>query len=385
MPSAAKADRSASAAPRLLHVFPTFVPARRETRSATLMNELSADWRHALVAIDGQVSARALLRRPDEVATIEAPRARGVLASILAWRKLLARERPDLVLTYNWGAFDALAAARSLGLPIVHHEDGFNADEAVRQVPRRLWTRRVLLRGVHLVVPSRLLAGIARETWGLAPRLVHHIDNGVDLARYAPRDGAPQLRGRLGIPRDALVVGWLGHLRPVKNPLRFLSAMARVDADLDAWALVVGDGPERAACEALVARTHTLFGRVVFAGHQKDPREHLRAMDALCISSDSEQMPIALVEAMATALPAVSTDVGDVRGMLGPHQEAQIVPLAEHETSWPLAEAIQGLLADPELRARLGAKNRATALGRYGLEAMVRAHEAVWRAALPRR
>ena len=161
--------------------------------------------------------------------------------------------------------------------------------------------------------------------------------------------------------------------------------MARVDADLDAWALVVGDGPERAACEALVARTHTLFGRVVFAGHQKDPREHLRAMDALCISSDSEQMPIALVEAMATALPAVSTDVGDVRGMLGPHQEAQIVPLAEHETSWPLAEAIQGLLADPELRARLGAKNRATALGRYGLEAMVRAHEAVWRAALPRR
>jgi glycosyltransferase involved in cell wall biosynthesis len=349
------------------------------------MNELSADWRHALVAIDGQVSARALLRRPDEVATIEAPRARGVLASILAWRKLLARERPDLVLTYNWGAFDALAAARTLGLPVVHHEDGFNADEAVRQVPRRLWTRRVLLRGVHLVVPSRLLAGIARETWGLAPRLVHHIDNGVDLARYAPRDGAPQLRGRLGIPRDALVVGWLGHLRPVKNPLRFLSAMARVDADLDAWALVVGDGPERAACEALVARTHTLFGRVVFAGHQKDPREHLRAMDALCISSDSEQMPIALVEAMATALPAVSTDVGDVRGMLGPHQEAQIVPLAEHETAWPLAEAIQGLLADPELRARLGAKNRATALGRYGLEAMVRAHEAVWRTALPRR
>jgi glycosyltransferase involved in cell wall biosynthesis len=148
---------------------------------------------------------------------------------------------------------------------------------------------------------------------------------------------------------------------------------------------VVGDGPERPACEAFAARTHTLAGRVVFAGHQSDPREHLRAMDAFCISSDSEQMPIALVEAMATALPTASTDVGDVRGMLGTHQEAQVVPLAEHETAWPLAEAIQGLLADPALRARLGARNRELALERYGLEAMVRAHEAVWRAALARR
>jgi glycosyltransferase involved in cell wall biosynthesis len=385
MPSAAAADRSARAAPRLLHVFPTFVPAGRETRSAMLMNELSVGWRHALVAIDGRLSARELLRRPEEVATIEAPAARGALAALRAWRALLARERPDLVLTYNWGAFDALLAARSLRLPVVHHEDGFNADEAARQLPRRLWTRRVLLRGVHLVVPSLKLAGIARESWRLAPGLVHHIDNGVELARHSPRDGAPELRRRLGIPLDAPVVGWLGHLRPVKNPLRFLSAMARVDPELRAWALVVGDGPERPACEAFAARTHTLAGRVVFAGHQSDPREHLRAMDAFCISSDSEQMPIALVEAMATALPTASTDVGDVRGMLGTHQEAQVVPLAEHETAWPLAEAIQGLLADPALRARLGARNRELALERYGLEAMVRAHEAVWRAALARR
>ncbi|MEY2745513.1 MAG: hypothetical protein RL112_555 [Planctomycetota bacterium] len=384
MPTAAAADRPDASAPRLLHVFPTFVPAGRETRSATLMNELSTGWRHALVALDGRLSARELLRHPGEVATIEAPRARGPLSSILAWRKLLARERPDLVLTYNWGAFDALAAARSLRLPVVHHEDGFNADEAARQLPRRLWTRRALLRGVHLVVPSRLLAGIAREQWRLDARLVHHVDNGVDLARYAPRDGAPALRARLGIPREAPVVGWLGHLRPVKNPGRFLAAMARVDPGLGAFALVVGDGPERAACEALVARTHTLAGRVVFAGHQPDPREHLRAMDAFCISSDSEQMPIALVEAMASALPAASTDVGDVRGMLGPHQEEWIVPLAEHETAWPLAEALQGLIADAALRARLGARNRELALERYGLAAMVRAHEAVWRAALAR-
>lgn len=372
-------------APRVLHVFPTFVPAGRETRAAILLNAFGARWRHELVAIDGKLDALSLVDARERVQVHAAPAAKGGFAAFRQWRALLARLRPDLVLTYNWGAFDAVLAARSLGLPLVHHEDGFNSDEAARQLPRRVWARRLALRGAQVVVPSRMLRGIALRDWRLSPARVHHIDNGVDLSRYAPRDGAPGLRARLGIPADALVVGWLGHLRPVKNPRRFLSAMARVAPERKAWALVVGDGTERAACEELAARTHTLQGRVVFAGHQPDPREHLRAMDAFCISSDSEQMPIALVEAMASALPAACTDVGDVRAMLGEEQEAHVVPLADHETAWPLAEALDALLADPELRSRLGAANRARALAAYDLATMAAAHEAVWTSALRRR
>lgn len=368
-------------APSVLHVFPTFVPAGRETRAAILMNAFGARWRHTIVALDGRLDALSLVEARGEVRVQAPPPAKGGFAAFRQWRALLARLRPDLVLTYNWGAFDAVLAARSLGLPLVHHEDGFNSDEAARQLPRRVWARRLVLRGAQLVVPSRKLREIALDDWRLAPSRVHHIDNGIDLARYAPRDGAPALRERLGIPREVPVVGWLGHLRPVKNPRRFLSAMARVAHEHKAWALVVGDGEERAACEALVARTHTLQGRVVFAGHQADPREHLRAMDAFCISSDSEQMPIALVEAMASALPAACTDVGDVRAMLCAEEAPYIVPLAEHETAWPLAEALDSLLGDPALRERIGAENRARALAAYGRDAMAGAHEAVWNAA----
>lgn len=371
-------------APSVLHVFPTFVPAGRETRAAVLMNSFGTRWRHTIVALDGRLDALSLVEARDAVRAEAAPAAKSGFAAFRQWRALYSRLRPDLVLTYNWGAFDALLAARSMGLPLVHHEDGFNSDEAARQFARRVWARRVLLRGAQLVVPSRRLLGIALDDWRLAPSRVHHIDNGVDLARYAPRDGAGALRERLGIPRDALVVGWLGHLRPVKNPRRFLSAMARVAPEHKSWALVVGDGEERAACEALVARTHTLQGRVVFAGQQADPREHLRAMDAFCISSDSEQMPLALVEAMASALPAACTDVGDVRAMLCEEQGPHIVPIAEHETAWPLAEALDALLSDPALRERLGARNRARALSSYDRAAMAAAHEAVWHAALRR-
>jgi glycosyltransferase involved in cell wall biosynthesis len=68
--------------------------------------------------------------------------------------------------------------------------------------------------------------------------------------------------------------------------------------------------------------------------------------------------------------------------MLGADQEPYVVELSEHETAWPLAEALQALLADPELRARLGTKNRQQALQRYDLATMAAAHEAVWRSAL---
>lgn len=372
--------------PRVLHVFPTFVPAGRETRAAALINAFGARWRHEIVALDGRVEALDLVRDRSLVTVRAAPvppgQAGSVWSTLRAWRACLKAAKPDLVLTYNWGAFDAVLAARSLGLPLVHHEDGFNSDEAGRQLPRRVWARRLALRKTPLIVPSRRLRDIALHEWKLRPACVHHIDNGVDLARYLPRDGGLALRRRYGIPDSALLVGWLGHLRPVKNSRRFLAALARVDPELQAWALVIGDGPERAACEELVARTHTLQGRVVFAGHQSDPLPFLRSLDVLCLSSDSEQMPIALVEAMATGLPVAATDVGDVRNMLGAEQAPFVVELSEHETAWPLAEALQALLTDPGLRAQLGARNRQQAQQRYDLATMAAAHEAVWRSAL---
>ena len=373
-------------APRVLHVFPTFVPAGRETRAAALINAFGARWRHEIVALDGRVEALELVRDRSLVtvraAPVPAQHSGSAWSTLRAWRAYLKAAKPDLVLTYNWGAFDAVLAARSMGLPLVHHEDGFNSDEATHQLQRRVWARRLALRNTPLIVPSRRLQTIALTEWKLRPQCVHHIDNGIELARYQARDGAAELRRRYGIPAQALLVGWLGHLRPVKNPRRFLAALARVDAELQTWALVIGDGPERAACEELVARTHTLQGRVVFTGHQSDPVPLLRALDVLCMSSDSEQMPIALVEAMASGLPVAATAVGDIRSMLGADQEPYVVELSEHETAWPLAEALQALLADPELRARLGTQNRQQALQRYDLATMAAAHEAVWRSAL---
>ena len=119
-------------APHLLHVFSTFVPAGPEVRTVRLMNALGPAWRHSVLAMDGRTEAREGLDPELGVRVLEAlPRA-GSLDTTRALTELLRREDPDLVCTYNWGAFDAVMASRWLGRGRhhLHHEDGFNADEA---------------------------------------------------------------------------------------------------------------------------------------------------------------------------------------------------------------------------------------------------------------
>jgi glycosyltransferase involved in cell wall biosynthesis len=371
-------------APHLLHVFSTFVPAGPEMRTVHMIGAFGAAYRHSIVAIDGRTGAREHLAKDAPVQILESPPKAGSFATIQRLRALIRSERPDLVLSYNWGAFDAVFAARSLGFQhSIHHEDGFNADESAEFKRRRILARRWFLPGVRrVIVPSKRLLGIATEKWKLAPGRVQYVPNGIRLERFAARDGRPELRDELGIPRTSLVIGYVGHLRPEKNPLRLLKACARIDPEIDKFVLVLGDGPERAAMEELASKTPSLYGRVHFAGHQKETRDYYRAMDVFAISSDTEQMPVALLEAMASSLPVVSTEVGDVRDMLPEAQGEFIVPMAEHETAWPLAEKLTEMLRDPEKRANLGRENRRQVEARFTFDKMLDAYRAAYQSAL---
>lgn len=358
--------------PRVLHVFATFTAAGPQVRTAELIRGLGDEFEHAVVAMDGRVEALELC--PRGVRVLTAP------AGLGAMRALLAREAPDLLCTYNWGAFDAALAAR-LERHLrgrrahVHHEDGFNADEVVRRKRRRNLARRVALgRAGAVVVPSRLLEGIARREWHVPAARLRRIVNGVDLARFRPEGpGRAELRARLGIPRDALVVGAVGHLRPVKRYDRLLHAAAGLAG---AHVLLVGEGPERAALEALVPACTPAGGGIHLVGHQRDLAPWYRAMDVLCVSSDSEQLPVTLLEAMACGLPACGTNVGDLAVTLP--QEGRDLLVAPGEPG-PLRDALAALLGDAERRRTLGRAAAARARRHYSLDAMVSAYRKVYR------
>jgi glycosyltransferase involved in cell wall biosynthesis len=373
--------------PHLLHVLPTFVPAGLEMRTVNLIAGFGSELRHSILSLDGRTDAAARLPPDAPVRLLPSPPKAGSLVTAARLRALLQRERPDLVLTYNWGAFDMLLAARSLGFRrVIHHEDGFDADEAHAFKRRRVLARRAMLRGVpRLVVPSSRLHGIATQLWKVPEERVLLIRNGLDLGAYSGA-GNPDLRRELGIPLDALVVGTVGHLRPEKNFLRLLDACAAIGAPGTQMhvlhVLIVGEGGERAALEARAARPD-LAGRVHFAGYRPDPPRFYRAMDVFALSSDTEQMPVCLLEAMGSHLPVAATDVGDIRAVLPAEQAPFLVPVqGGKETAAALARTLGNLIRDRETRRRLGRLNRDRVESGFSFTAMLSAYRGVYQEVL---
>lgn len=377
----------AAAPPHVLHVFATFCAAGSQVRTAALVNAFGEAYRHTFVVCDGRTEAVALLDPGVQFELAPLPRVEGPLGMLRAMRQVLAQHAPDLLLTYNWGTMDAVLAARSLRLRHhIHHEDGFNIDEAKRLKARRNFTRRVALRSTDLFVPSRTLEQIARRKWRL-PR-VHFIPNGVDATRFAadPVQGAA-FRASLGIPADALVIGSIGHLRAVKNFPRLVRAAAAIDpravGGRAVHLVLVGEGEQRATIEAAAARCAPPGGKVHLPGHIVDLKGAYSAFDVFTLTSDSEQQPVSLLEAMSAGCAVAATDVGDIRLSLPSEARGQCVPLGPHVEAG-LAEAFARLLGDDALRARLGEVGRRHVQHEFSLERMQDAHAKLWRAALAR-
>ena len=365
--------------PHLLHVVPTFVPAGLEMRTVHLIAGFGSDLRHSILSMDGRTDAADRLPPGAPVRFLPSPPKAGSLRTSIRLRQILREEKPDLVLTYNWGSFDALLAARSLGFHrVLHHEDGFNADESHAFKRRRMLARRAMLPWVpRVVVPSQRLYDIATQSWKVPADQVRLIRNGIHLDVFNRSKGGPALRQELGIPDDALVVGTVGHLRAEKNHLRLLDACAALPAGLRVHVLIVGEGDERARLEERAARPD-LAGRVHLAGYRPDPQRFFRAMDVFAITSDTEQMPVCLLEAMASCLPVVSTDVGDIRTVLPAEQEPWLVPLDGQATQGALAQRLSELARSAALRRRLGERNRRQAEERFSFETMLSAYREIY-------
>jgi L-malate glycosyltransferase len=357
----------------LLHVFSTFGTGGPQVRFATLAGALGQRFRHTIVAMDGDYSCASRIDPsvPVELAPMPVVKGAGLsLANLRRFRHTIRAARPDLLLTYNWGAIEWALANRLRPLcRHVHFEDGFGPDEAdSRQLARRVWLRRLALSGrSEIVVPSRLLQSIARERWRFSVKRLRYIPNGVDCARFAERIGS---RAEFGLPEDGLLVGSVGALRPEKNFARLIRAFARLPAQLDAHLVLVGDGPERSALEATATQLG-LSGRVHFAGRRDHPERVLCHLDLFALSSDTEQMPISLIEAMAAGLPVAATDVGDVRAMLSEENRRFVTPV---DAEAALATSMARLLEEPETRRRLGKANRVRAQSEYSLDKMVRSY-----------
>jgi glycosyltransferase involved in cell wall biosynthesis len=367
-------------APRLLHVFSNFVASGPELRAVALMNAFGRRYSHLVLSMDGRTSALEYVSPEVDVRVLDAPSKRGSVRTARILEAMLQDEAPDALLTYNWGAFDAILAAWMVGLNrIVHHEDGFNADEADRFKRRRVWARRLVLPSVSaVVVPSHTLAGVAEKWWRITPPLLQMIPNGVALSRLAPTVERGTIRRALAIPDDAFLIGTVAHLRPEKRLDRLIDLLASFAPERRPHAVVVGEGSER---DALLARARERGVEASFhlAGAHKNVGDYLRACDVYAITSDTEQMPVSLLEAMACELPVVSTRVGDVAQVLPPTQHTFTVPLSSDDAVIRAMAAACALLeADPTERRTLGRLNLQQVETHYSFDVMLRRYQDVY-------
>ena len=367
-----------SAVPRILHLHSTFDAGGKELRCVRLINAFGSDAEHAIVSGDpARRSAAALIGKDARVSWPKFPSLVGKPLPGRLKRLAAAMVGYDLVCTYNWGAMDAAMAHTLFAdvyrlAPLVHHEDGFNEDEAGGlKRSRNLYRRLALGRSAALVVPSRTLERIALETWDQPRSRVRRIPNGIRTRAYAKapkRDALPRVVKQKG----EFWLGSLAGLRKVKNLLALVRACAALP---DEWQLVIaGEGPERAAILAEAAALG-IEHRVHLPGFIAEPAKAVGLFDIFALSSHSEQFPISVVEAMAAGLPVAAPRVGDVSAMVASDNGPFLCDPGDEAA---LAGSIAALAADPVLRRRIGEANRQKAAAEYDEQAMIDRYRALY-------
>lgn len=367
----------------ILHLHSSFDLGGKEARAVRLMNAFGDRAKHVIVSgVDGAYGARNAIAKGVRYEIAQNPpplTGKPSVARYEAIAKFMARF--DLVLTYNWGAIDGVMARRVFGKnmpPVIHHEDGFNSDEAFRLNRVRNMYRRIALTAAHgLVVPSHQLESIAYHVWKQPKARIHRISNGIDVAAYGRKPDPRAIPGFKRLPGH-VVVGTLAGLRPVKDIPMLVRAVGGMKTK--SQLVIVGEGPDREAIEDTIANMG-MENQVLLAGFLPDPHKYMGLFDIFALSSKSEQQPIAVMEAMAAGLPIASTPVGDVARMVDPENVATI---SKDWNPVHLRDRIEVLAAHPDARRTVGKANQARARALFDEKTMIAAYAKLYSEAVGR-
>lgn len=266
----------------------------------------------------------------------------------------------------------ARLAGRLAGVPVVYTEH--NLMERYHPLTRRFNLLTWGLQAQAIAVSGEVEDSIRRHAGNRVP--VWPVLNGVNVHTYDPANHeGSAVRDRWGIPAEAPLVGTVAVFRTQKRLDHWLEVALRVrEAVPQVHFLLVGDGPLREAVE--VGITVDGLGEVVhLAGLQEETRPYFAAFDAYLMTSQFEGLPIALLEAMAMAVPPVVTSVGGMPELVEDGANGYLQPFGALDG---LTERVVGVLQDAEHRRALGAAARRTVVERFSVNRMQRELEAIY-------
>ena len=362
--------------PLVMHVIYRLAMGGLENGLVNLLNHMPGDrYRHAIVCLTDFTSFRERLRSPD-VPVLALHKKPGL--DLGAYGKLwnLIREmKPTILHTRNLPALEMAALAVVAGVPCrIHGEHGRDIHDAYGTSKKFLFFRKLLDLAVHhYVAVSRDLEQWLMAKVKVGPRKISQIYNGVDTQVFRP--AVPREREALpdGFAKPGqIVIGTVGRLQQVKDQSTFIRGMAAFvkmspEKGDKIRAVVVGDGPQKEEIEHLVRESH-LTDVVWMAGERSDIPRLLQAMDLFVLPSEAEGISNTILEAMATGLPVIATQVGGNGELVVEGETGMLVPAKDPQA---LSLAVRAYLQDPKLMRSHGEAGRKRVEKEFSMSAMV--------------
>jgi sugar transferase (PEP-CTERM/EpsH1 system associated) len=377
LPSAADSDDHR---PLIAHVVYRLQVGGLENGVVNLVNRLpEASYRHAIVCLSEATDFRVRIRR-DDVAIYEMHKRPG--QDLGCWRRLFRlfrRIRPSLVHTRNIGCLEAQIPAWLARVPCrVHGEHGWDVSDPDGSNRNYRWLRRLHNPLVHrFIALSRELEHYLSQRVGIRRRKLRRIYNGVDDETFhpGPSDALPE-----GFRGDhCIVFGTVGRMHGVKDQTNLCQAFIHLCAEHPQLAgkmrlVMIGDGPLRQTCiEQLAAAGRS--EQSWLPGNRDDIPKLMRGFDVFVLPSQAEGISNTILEAMATGLPVIATDVGGNGELVAAGSTGALVP-ANDPTA--LGAQMAAYAAQQRLRRVHGQAGRQRVAERFSLAHMLSAYAGVY-------
>ena len=371
-------------APLVLHVLYRFDTGGLENGVVNLINRMAPGrYRHAILAIDDVAPACADRVQRDDVVfhALHKPPGHAVRLYPRMWQ-LIRELRPAIVHSRNLAALEAQVPALAARVLVrIHGEHGRDVEDLDGNDLRLQRLRKIYSLFVHRhVTVSKDLEHYLVRRVGIAAQKVQQIYNGVDTDRFRPVAGVPE--GIAGCPFSApghWLVGTVGRMQGVKNQTLLARAFVRAlelqpEARHQLRLVLVGDGPLRQASLAIL-QSSGAAGLAWLPGERRDVPEVMRGLHAFALPSLAEGVSNTILEAMASGLPVLATDVGGNAELVQPGLTGELVPSEDVDS---LAAAMLRLFAEPARAAAMGHEARVQAERRFSLDAMVESYAALY-------
>jgi glycosyltransferase involved in cell wall biosynthesis len=283
----------------------------------------------------------------------------------------LRRLKPDVVHAHSGAWLKAANAGRLAAVGrIVYTQHGLHTDDPW---PYRVYDRISALKTDRIVTVAESLRRRLLQC-GIPDRKITVIPNGISTEAFRPGLRTPDFRRSLGIPQDAVVIGNVARLEPVKNHALLLNAAARVRSVPAVHVVLVGEGSLRTQLEALAASLG-IADRVHFLGLLRDTTTIYREFDLFALTSLTEGTSISLLEAMASGVCVVATAVGGSPALLRQGEIGVLVPSSDEHA---LTDSFTRLIHDPAPRTLLAESARNAVVAQHSERIMLERYEQVY-------